>query len=67
MKNSKVVNNNNNNNNNNSNEMHKILWNFELQTDALISAGRPDLMIVNKRKNKQRKKKQKQKRREPAK
>ena len=29
-------------------EMHKILWNFELQTDQLISAKRLDLVIVNK-------------------
>ena len=30
------------------NEMHKIL--FEIQTDHLISARRPDLVIVNKEK-----------------
>ena len=29
------------------NETHKILWEFELQTDHLISARRPDLVIVN--------------------
>ena len=29
------------------NEMHKILWEFEIQTDYLISARRPDLVIVN--------------------
>ena len=28
------------------NELHKILWDFEIQTDHLISARRPDLMIV---------------------
>ena len=28
--------------------MHKILRHFEIQTDHLISARRPDLVIVNK-------------------
>ena len=32
------------------NEMHKILWNFEIQTDHLISARRPDLVIVKNKK-----------------
>ena len=27
------------------NEMHKILWDFEIQTDHLISVRRPDLVI----------------------
>ena len=27
----------------------KVLWNFEMQTDRLISARRPDLVIVQKR------------------
>ena len=31
------------------NETHKILWDFEIQTDHLISARRPDLMIVQKK------------------
>ena len=31
------------------NEMHKGLWDFGIQTDHLISARRPDLMIVNKK------------------
>ena len=31
-------------------ETHKILWDFEIQTDHLISARRPDLMIVKKKK-----------------
>ena len=31
------------------NEMHKILWGFKIQTDHLISAWRPDLVIVNKK------------------
>ena len=29
------------------NETHKFLWDFEIQTDHLISARRPDLVIVN--------------------
>ena len=32
------------------NETHKILWNFEIQTDHLISARRPDLVLVNNKK-----------------
>ena len=35
------------------NEMHKILWDFEIQTDHLISARRPDLVIVNNNKKKE--------------
>ena len=31
------------------NEMHKILWDFGIQTDHLISARRTDLVIVNKK------------------
>ena len=30
------------------NEVHKIVWDFKIQTDYLISARRPDLLIVNK-------------------
>ena len=37
--------------------MHKILWDFEIQTDLLISARRQDLVIVNKKKRKKKKKK----------
>ena len=33
------------------NEMHEILLDFEIQTDHLISARRPDLMLINKKKN----------------
>ena len=29
------------------NETHTILWDFVIQTDHLISARRPDLVIVN--------------------
>ena len=31
-------------------KMHKILWNFGIQTDHLTPARRPDLVIVNKKK-----------------
>ena len=32
------------------NETHKLLWDFEIQTDHLISARRTDILIVNKKK-----------------
>ena len=32
------------------NMTHKILWNFEIQTDHLIPARRPNQMLINKRK-----------------
>ena len=32
------------------NEWHKPFWDFEIQIDHLISARRPDLEIVNKKK-----------------
>ena len=28
------------------NEMHILQWDFEIQTDHLISAKRPDLIII---------------------
>ena len=31
------------------NETHKILWDFKVQTNQLISVRRPDLVIVNKK------------------
>ena len=31
------------------NETHKILWDFEIQTDHLIPARRPDLVLINKK------------------
>ena len=34
------------------NETHKIFWDFEIQTDHLISTRRPDLVIVNNKNNK---------------
>ena len=30
-------------------EMHKILWDFEIQTDHLISTRKPDQVIINKK------------------
>ena len=32
------------------NETHKIPWHFEVQTDHLILARRPDLVMINKKK-----------------
>ena len=32
------------------NETHKLLWDFDIQPDHLISARRPDLLIVNTKK-----------------
>ena len=32
------------------NERHKLLWDFDIHTDHRISARRPDLMIINKKK-----------------
>ena len=55
-----VINNNNNNNNYyyyyNDNATHKFLWVFNIQTDHLIPARRPDLIIINKKKKKEKKK-----------
>ena len=31
------------------NEMHRLQWDFEILTNHLISARRPDLVIVNKK------------------
>ena len=33
------------------NERHKLNWEFEIQTDHLISPRRPDQMIVNNNNN----------------
>ena len=38
------------------NEMHKILWDFEIQTGHLISAKRPDFVITQRKKRKEKKK-----------
>ena len=32
------------------NDLHKLLWDFNIKTDHLIPARRPDLIIINKRK-----------------
>ena len=32
------------------NDTHKLLWDFNIQTDHLTPARRPDLIIINKRK-----------------
>ena len=34
------------------NDTHKILWDFDIHTDHLISARRPDFIIINKKKKK---------------
>ena len=34
------------------NNTHKLLWDFDIHTDRLISARRPDLIIINKKKRK---------------
>ena len=31
------------------NDTHKLLWDFNIQTDQLIPARRPDLIIINKK------------------
>ena len=36
------------------NDSHKLLWDFNLQTDHLIPTRRPDLIIINKKKKKKR-------------
>ena len=39
------------------NDTHKLLWDFDIQTDLLISTIRPDLIIINKKKKRKKKKK----------
>ena len=34
------------------NDTHKLLWDFDIQMDHLISARRPDLIIINNKKKK---------------
>ena len=34
------------------NDTHKLLWDFDIHTDHLISARRPDLIIINKKEKK---------------
>ena len=38
------------------NAMHKLLWDFNIQTDHLIPVRRPDLIIINQKKKKKEKK-----------
>ena len=35
------------------NDAHKLLWDFDIKTDHIISARRPDLIIINKKKKKE--------------
>ena len=37
------------------NDTHKLLWDFDIQTDHLISARRADLIIINEKKKKKKK------------
>ena len=37
------------------NDTYKLLWDFDIQTDQLIFARRPDLIIINKKKKKKKK------------
>ena len=39
------------------NDTNKLLWVFDIQTDHLISARQPDLIIINKEKKKKKRKK----------
>ena len=32
------------------NETHKLFWDFDIQTDPLISDRQPDLIVINKKK-----------------
>ena len=40
----------------NKNSTHKLLWDFNIQTEHLIPARRPNLIIINKKKKKKKKK-----------
>ena len=44
------------------NDTHKLLWDFDIHTDQLIPARRPDLIIINKKKKKKKKERKKKKR-----
>ena len=37
------------------NDTHKLLWDFDIHTDHLISVRRADLIIINKKKKKKKK------------
>ena len=40
------------------NNTHKLLWDFDIHTDLLISARRPDLILIKKKKKKKKKKRE---------
>ena len=40
------------------NNTHKLLWDFDIHTDHLISTRRPDIIIINKKKKKKEEKKE---------
>ena len=39
----------NNNNNNNENDVIKVLWDFNIQTDKRVTSNRPDIVIMDKK------------------
>ena len=48
------------------NETHKILWDFEIQTDHLIPTRKPDLVQINKKKKKEKERKKERKKDTPS-
>ena len=40
------------------NDTHKLLWDFDIHTDHQISARRPDLIIINKKRKKKKEKRE---------
>ena len=36
------------------NDTHQLLWDSDIQTDPLISARRPDIIVIDKKKKKKR-------------
>ena len=42
------------------NKSNKILWDFEIQTDHIITGRRPDLVVITKKKKKKKGRKQKE-------
>ena len=42
------------------NDTHKLPWDFDIQMDHLISARRPELIVINKKKKKKKKRKKKE-------
>ena len=39
------------------NDTHKLLWDFDMLKDHVISARRPDLIVINKKKKKKKREK----------